>query len=185
MKYNIGDKVRFMDFDGDGTVLAVKGQDWLVIEVDGMEMQVSASEVVQVGAGSLEEESHLYDGNNQLSRYKPRPRPAAHAGSGGKKSRKAAYTMEVDLHIGKIRERYPAARNIPDDECLSVQLEVFDKSMAEAFRKGFRSVVFIHGNGRGILRKELERRLRDYPGVTYCDASMLRYGSGAMEVFLK
>ena len=54
--------------------------------------------------------------------------------------------------------------------------------MAEAFRKGVRTVVLIHGNGRGVLRSELLRRMREYPGVTVREASVLRYGSGALEV---
>ena len=59
------------------------------------------------------------------------------------------------------------------------------KAMAEAFRKGVSSVVFIHGNGRGVLRSRIIERLKEYPGVTYCTASPVRYGSGALEVFLK
>lgn len=57
--------------------------------------------------------------------------------------------------------------------------------MAEAFRKGMRSVVFIHGHGRGILRSELLKRLKEYPGTVVQDASVLSYGDGAIEVFLK
>ena len=93
--------------------------------------------------------------------------------------------MEVDLHIEKIRERYPAARNIPDSDALYVQLDVFEKTMAEAFRTGLRSVVFIHGSGRGVLRSELLKRLREYPGAVVQEASPLRYGNGAIEVFIK
>ena len=108
-----------------------------------------------------------------------------HSASTRKGSSRQAEVMVVDLHLDKIRLKYPAARNIPDEDAFYVQLDVFEKSMAEAFRKGVRTVVLIHGNGRGILRSELLHRLREYPGVVVRDASMLRYGSGALEVVIR
>ena len=182
MQYNIGDRVRFMDFDGDGIVTAVLPHGCLEIEAEGMRMRVSAGEVVRVGAGSGEDERTLYDGNTDLSRFNQRPAPVPHSVPSGKKARRQADTMEVDLHLERIRQKYPAARNVPDGDALYLQLDVFEKSMAEAFRKGVRTVVLIHGNGRGVLRSELLRRLREYPGVTVREASVLRYGSGALEV---
>ena len=110
MQYNIGDRVRFMDFDGDGIVTAVLPHGCLEIEAEGMRMRVSAGEVVRVGAGSGEDERTLYDGNTDLSRFKQRPAPVPHSVPSGKKARRQADTMEVDLHLERIRQKYPAAR---------------------------------------------------------------------------
>lgn len=184
-EFKIGDRVRFMDFDGDGTVVALPQRGMLDIDVEGMRMRVSVSEVVRLSAEDCAHERQLYDGNNQISRFKQPQPPVAHSLPSGKKAQRQAGRMEVDLHIEKIRERYPAARNIPDSDALYAQLDVFEKSMAEAFRKGLRSVVFIHGNGRGVLRSELLKRLREYPGAVVQEASPLRYGNGAIEVFIK
>ena len=184
-QFEKGDRVRFMDFGEEGTVLAVSGVGMLEIEVDGMQMTVSSSEVVRVGAGSVSEETHLYDGNNRFSCFKQRSASRHQSVRTGKKAQRQAGRMEVDLHMDRIREKYPAARNIPDEEALYVQLDVFEKSMAEAFRKGMRSVVFIHGHGRGVLRSELLRRLRDYPGAVVQDNSRLSGDGGSVEVFLK
>ena len=185
MQYSIGDSVRFMDFDGDGKVKAVLEHGFLEIEVEGMRMRVSEREVVRVEADEGKDERLLYDGNTQVSRFKQHPADVRHSASARKRSSREAEVMVVDLHLDKIRLKYPAARNIPDEDALYVQLDVFGKSMAEAFRKGVRTVVLIHGNGRGILRSELLRRLREYPGVMVRDASMLRYGSGALEVVIR
>ncbi len=185
MGYEIGDRVRFMDFEGDGHVVSVPQGGRMDIEVDGMRMNVSVLEVVPVYEEDPAEERHRYEGNAQVSRFKQQAIPGRSPAVKGRKARTRPDIMEVDLHIGKIREKYPAARNIPDEDALSVQLDVFEKSMAEAFRKGVKYVVFIHGNGRGVLRRELEKRLREYPGVSVCDASPLRYGSGAMEVTVR
>ncbi|HIZ87307.1 MAG TPA: Smr/MutS family protein [Candidatus Coprenecus pullistercoris] len=185
MPYSIGDRVRFMDSMDDGRVVAVPDDSTLLIEVDGMRMRVSVMEVVPVSSCSLSEEKHLYDANNQISRFKERQRPPVRSVRSGKKAARSSAVMEIDLHLDAVRRKYPAARNIPDSDALYLQLDIFEKSMAEAFRRGVRSVVFIHGNGRGILRGELIRRLKEYPGVDVCEASLLRYGGGAIEVLLK
>ncbi len=185
MTFSVGDRVKFLDFGESGTVVAVLDDASLVIDVDGIDMRVSVKEIVRVGKESCADEVRLYDGNSQVSRFKAVPDKRVNAVRSGKKAHRAASAMVVDLHIGSIRQSCPAARNIPDSDVLFVQLDVFEKSMAEAFRKGVSSVVFIHGNGRGVLRSRIIERLKEYPGVTYCTASPVRYGSGALDVFLK
>ncbi|HIZ85416.1 MAG TPA: Smr/MutS family protein [Candidatus Coprenecus stercoravium] len=184
--YKAGDRVRFMDSGESGTVVDVVDVSTLSIDVDGMVMRVNVSEVVPLSSDSMSDEEQMYDTGGRTVSYKVTAdaRPVKSVRSRNN-VRHGEDRMEVDLHIEAVRRKYPAARNIPDDDVLYVQLEVFDKSMAEAFRKGARSVVFIHGNGRGILRMEIMKRLRDYPGVTCSPASALRYGSGALEVFIK
>ena len=132
MQYNIGDSVRFMDFDGDGKVTAVLEHGFLEIEVEGMRMRVSEREVVRVEADEGKDERLLYDGNTQVSRFKQHPADVRHSASVRKRSSREAEVMVVDLHLDKIRLKYPAARNIPDEDALYVQLDVFGKSMAEA-----------------------------------------------------
>lgn len=181
MDFRAGDRVRFMDFECDGFVKSV-GDGFLVIESEGMVMRVKPSEVVPVGSENPDEEQSMYAANNNVSGFKPVPsygRRRVKKCSGG---RMRNDTMEVDLHIEKIRSIYPAARNVQDNEILPLQLSVAEDSIAEAYRKGIKTLVLIHGNGRGVLRSELERLLRNYPGITYRDASAFRYGTGALEV---
>ncbi len=185
MEYRAGDRVRFLDFEGEGRVTAVLPHGLLEIEMEGMRMRVTSGEIVPVEAENIEVERHLYDGNSQLSRFKQHPDRPQRSLPSGKKAQCREDVMEVDLHMESIRQRYPAARNVGNGDALYVQLDVFEKSMAEAFRKGVRTVVLIHGNGRGVLRSELLRRLREYPGVTVRAASALRYGSGAIEVSVR
>lgn len=173
-----------MDFDGEGSVVAVFPSGFLEVEVDGMRMRVSPQEVVRTGARDKDEEMRLYDASSHASRFK-RTEDKLRSGAGAPKSLNREDVMEVDLHMDSIRRRYPAARNVHDDMAMSAQLEVFDRAMADAFRKGIRTVVFIHGNGRGVLRSELMKRLRKYSGVVVRDASWLKYGSGALEVTLR
>ena len=143
MGYSPGDRIRLMDSVEDGRVVAVPDSSTLVIDVDGMTMRVSVTEVVPVPAGDLSEERHLYDANSQAAGFKERRHSAVKAVRSGKKAMREAGTMEVDLHMEAVRRKYPAARNIPDEDALYVQLEVVDKSMAEAFhfRRGFAAQV--------------------------------------------
>lgn len=185
MKYSIGDRVRFLDFEGEGRIVAVFPSGFLEIEVEGMRMRVSAREVALAGGQDGEEERHLYDANSHVSRFKHPAVNKVYSGSGTKQNGSRDEVTEVDLHMDKIRRNYPAARNVHDDMALHVQLEVFERAMAEAFRKGTRTVVFIHGNGRGVLRSELMKRLREYSGVEVREASWMKYGSGALEVTIR
>lgn len=171
-----------MDFDGEGRVVAVFPSGFLEIEVEGMRMRVSAREVVPAGGQDGEEERHLYDANSHVSRFKQPTLNKVHPGFAARKNGSKDEVMEVDLHMESICRHYPAARNVHDDMALQVQLDVFERSMAEALRKGMKKVVFIHGNGRGVLRSELLKRLGGYSGVEVREASRLRYGSGALEV---
>lgn len=183
MGFRAGDRVRFMDFECDGIVKAVEGG-FLVIDSEGMIMRVRPSEVVPLGNESPDEEQCLYASNNNVSRFKHVSSYGCRRVEKNNGGRARNGAVEVDLHIEKIRALYPAARSIRDNEILPLQLAVAESSIAEAYRKGTKTVVLIHGNGRGVLRSELEKLLKKYPGVTYRDASAFRYGSGALEVII-
>ena len=60
MQYNIGDRVRFIDFDGDGIVTAILPHCCLEIEAEGMRMRVSAGEGVRGGARGGVDGGSLY-----------------------------------------------------------------------------------------------------------------------------
>ena len=84
--YKIGDRVRFLDFEGDGRVSALPGGDILEIEMDGMRMRVSSREVVRIDACDNSQEIRLYDGNNRISQFKQKPTPHNNGIRTGRKS---------------------------------------------------------------------------------------------------
>lgn len=102
--YKIGDRVRFLDFEGDGRVSALPGGDILEIEMDGMRMRVSSREVVRIDACDNSQEIRLYDGNNRISQFKQKPIPHNKGIRTGRKSHLQDGRMEVDLHMERIRE---------------------------------------------------------------------------------
>ncbi len=94
-------------------------------------------------------------------------------------------TAKVDLHIEKLMETRLECRNIEEREYLSKQLAVFETCLDQAMEQKLSKIIFIHGVGEGTLKHEIEKRLRQYPDVHFMDASITRYGRGAIEVYLK
>lgn len=88
-------------------------------------------------------------------------------------------TAEVDLHIEKLRSDY---RTMKKDDIMPVQLARFRQFLDASIAKGLRKVVFIHGVGAGLLKKELTDILKSYPDLEFEDASIMKYGIGATEV---
>lgn len=88
---------------------------------------------------------------------------------------------EVDLHIGELVESYAGLSNA---DMLKIQLDYFHKCLDAAFTEKLSKVIFIHGVGNGVLKSEIQKRLRNSKGMEFYDASYGRYGFGATEVFL-
>lgn len=90
--------------------------------------------------------------------------------------------IEIDLHAGELLE---TTAGMEPRDIKEYQLKVVRDTM-EAHRgdKG-RKIVFIHGNGEGVLRKAVIDILRrHYPSCTYQDASFQQYGFGATMVII-
>ena len=70
-------------------------------------------------------------------------------------------------------------------EMLRHQMEVFHATLAEHKKEKGKKIVFIHGKGEGVLRKEIEKTLRyQYKNYTFQDASFREYGFGATMVII-
>lgn len=89
---------------------------------------------------------------------------------------------EVDLHIEKLRGDH---KTIARNEIMKIQLVFFRQCLDSAIEKGLHRIVFIHGVGAGLLKKELHDILKQYPALEHGDASILKYGIGATEVWIK
>lgn len=89
---------------------------------------------------------------------------------------------EVDLHIEKLRGDHKTMRK---EDMMKTQISIFRQCLDSAIEKGIDRVVFIHGVGAGLLKKEIQDILNEYSNLKHSDASILKYGIGATEVFLK
>ncbi len=98
-------------------------------------------------------------------------------------------TAEIDLHIESIIENstlhYENPENLDPIQILQIQLSHFERCLDEAIKLKLRSIIFIHGVGVGKLKTELKKILNNYPDVHFMDASMQKFGAGAIEVLIK
>ena len=86
--------------------------------------------------------------------------------------------LEIDLHIHQITK---SNRNMSNFEMLQYQLNYAKQKMQFAIKNRIQKIIFIHGKGKGVLRKELLQMLQQFP-VEIKDASYQKYGFGAVEV---
>lgn len=85
--------------------------------------------------------------------------------------------IEVDLHIDQLVDTTAGMDNAA---MLTLQLDKVRSVMKANSRRIGQKVIFIHGKGEGVLRKEVLNLLRrEYPKATTQDASFREYGFGA------
>lgn len=91
--------------------------------------------------------------------------------------------IEVDLHIHSLLDTTAGMSNA---DMLAYQMEVFHKTLAENKNRRGQKIVFIHGKGEGVLRKEIEKELKSkYKNYYFQDASFREYGFGATMVTIR
>ena len=91
--------------------------------------------------------------------------------------------VEVDLHIGELTDTLAGMQPV---DMLTMQLDTVRKTMRRYASQPGRKIVFIHGKGEGVLRKEVLKLLgREYPEATVQDASFREYGFGATQVTVR
>ena len=91
--------------------------------------------------------------------------------------------IEVDLHINQLLDSTAGMSNA---DMLQYQMDKFHAVLAENRNRKGQKIVFIHGKGEGVLRKEIETQLKSkYKGYYFQDASFREYGFGATMVTIK
>ena len=64
-----------------------------------------------------------------------------------------------------------------------IQLRKVNQVLSENRNKRGLKIVFIHGNGKGVLKNEILKLLKkNFSTHKVSDASMQKYGTGALEV---
>jgi len=91
--------------------------------------------------------------------------------------------IEIDLHINELLDSTVGLFNA---DMLQCQMDKFHAVIAENKGKKGQKIVFIHGKGEGVLRKEIEKQLKNrYKSYYFQDASFREYGFGATLVTIK
>lgn len=91
--------------------------------------------------------------------------------------------IEIDLHINSLLDNTNGMSNA---EILECQMKKFHDILTENKNNKGQKIVFIHGKGEGVLRKEIEQQLKTtYKQYYFQDASFREYGFGATMVTIK
>lgn len=189
---HVGDHIRFLDSVGGGIVTRIDEQRKLVyvIDEDGFELPVIPSQCVviasdfalqtatdtkgEVRVAKVEHETHIpvnvhkvEEVVTELPRHK----------------KKNPEIVEVDLHIHQLLDTTLGMSNA---DMLLYQLKVVRDTMQAHVAHRGQKIVFIHGKGEGVLRREIEKLLKkEYPKCDYQDASFREYGFGATMVTIR
>ena len=93
---------------------------------------------------------------------------------------KSQELVEVDLHIHQITK---SNKYLSNYEMLSRQLNYAEEKIKLAIKNNLQKVVFIHGVGQGVLKRELYKLFKKYK-VEINDANYKKYGKGATEIYI-
>lgn len=189
---HVNDTIRFLNAVGGGRIVRLdEAKQVAYVETDdGFEIPTLFSECVVVASDasakdySLQTRQLLSRGPSQgqiVAKSKAeKAKPTVSAN--GKKEPKQDDVMEVDLHVSAL---LPAGVVAEQAELLSFQLRTFRRIMRDELRHKGKRIVFIHGNGEGVLRKELQTILRrEFPSCLSLEARMQKYGTGATMVII-
>lgn len=189
---HVNDTIRFLNTTGGGKVVRlddarqmayVETEDGFVIPTRYQECVVVSSDAsaqdysVQIRKLAMRQPSQ-----QQMSAKAKADMPKPDNSANGKKTARQDDTMEVDLHISAL---LPGRTDIAPAEMLDYQLKMFRKVMQAEIRHRGKRIVFIHGDGRGVLKRQLQSILRrDFPSCLSMEARMQKYGTGATMVII-
>lgn len=177
MEFRVGDKVSLMDEESRGYILEILPKGNYRVELDddfSTQMVVSASKLAPYTDISTYKPNKIKKKDTLLHKDNASNAPKLSQQSLSK------HVLEVDLHIEKLVGNKNSLMN---GEMIEIQLRKVNQVLSENRNKRGLKIVFIHGNGKGVLRNEIIKFLKkNFPALKFSDASMQKYGTGALEV---
>jgi len=157
----IGNKVMVIDDDLEGIVDKIEGDTVFFTTNEGFQYHFHKDKLVVIGNDLSVTKVEIKDTPNKFE-----------------KNTRSDKTPVYDLHIDKILQRH---QHLNAGQKLQIQLEEVHRILNKVRRQHYKEFVLIHGEGRGVLRKEIEKILKQ-KGYKFSDASYQKYGHGAILV---
>ena len=185
-KFEIGDKVKFLNQIGGGIVTKIT-DDFIFVEDDsGFDIPMQPEELIRMA--DQQGAAKMFNLKDQVAKLKKQlSNVQQHNSTTLSDNILLQHTVspgeaEVDLHIDMLSE-HPG--NLTAHEAFEIQMHYFRLCMNHAFKNKMKKVTFIHGVGKGILKEEIQKELKQYDNVHFFDAPMSKYGVGATEVYFR
>lgn len=195
MEFKCGDRVRFLNDAGEGTITSFPAKGIALVEDDsGFAFEHPVSELVPVGNRWQEDMAYsnvkpdikdMLERNidPELTKKAADEFKVLYKNRNATNAQRRGETMEVDLHIHELTDNNA---NMTNSEIVSFQLAHFERMLRIAEEKKIQRCIFIHGVGQGVLRAEIRKLLTSYyPNATFMDAPYAEYGFGATEVRIR
>ncbi len=176
--FKIGDQVAVIEDTIKGVVCHMSGNTIGVKTSDGFTLDFERSELVVIKENQKDFSKYIDIKHDALLEKEQVDGKRKQSKKGFKL--KSIPPMEVDLHIHQLTK---SAKGMTNYEILNLQIDTAKRRLEFAISKKIPRVVFIHGVGEGVLKRELESLMKRY-NVALSDASFQKYGYGATEVYV-
>jgi hypothetical protein len=164
----VGDLVSFLDESGEGQIIDIDGNT-ILVDVQGFQKSYDISEIIKREQGFENKIINSQVINKDVSVSTKVKRAID------------SEVFVVDLHASAI----PNFRNqLKGHNILLFQMETAKNHLESARKNRLKKMIFIHGNGSGTLKYQLEQWLNSLSFISYQDASYRSFGQGAIEVKL-
>ena len=164
----VGDLVSFLDESGEGEIIEIDGNT-ILVDVQGFQKSYDISEIIKREQGFENKIINSQVINKDVSVSTKVKRAID------------SEVFVVDLHASAI----PNFRNqLKGHNILLFQMETAKNHLEVARKNRLKKMIFIHGNGSGTLKYQLEQWLSSLSYISYQDASYRSFGQGAIEVKL-
>ena len=177
MKFNIGEKVGFLQEIGGGIISSFKDNIYTVEDESGFNRMFHENELVKLhGLDYKLSDSIDLQVNEDETLSKQLHYEHKEVLTGSKRS---VDVWEIDLHIEEIVESHLGLSNF---QILTKQINEFKSFYKKAKAKHIQKIVVIHGVGEGVLKEEIRSYLSKQEGIEYFDSDFREYGKGATTV---
>ena len=167
--FKIGTKVKVIDDNISGTITKVKGDCIYFNDEFGFEYEYQQDQIIK----DIEIDYDEYREEEKKIFSKPKFKTF-------RKSHRHPYvTREIDLHIENLVDNW---RDMDNAEIITTQLDVARNEVERAMFESQIRLVFIHGFGKGVLKRELTELLYRYTNIEFYDAPLKEYHGDAIEV---
>lgn len=171
MAFKIGDRVRFLDQVGEGTILGIVDENTFSVEDEtGMDWDYPASKLIAIGHRSDEHRAYNEKG---VQEKEPEQRPYSIF--------EDRTVNHIDIHAHRLISNPEAYSK---EYIIDLQLNEVRSAIRSSTQRKEKSLVIIHGEGKGALKSKVRKLLANFTEVKEVqDGSYEKFGQGATEAF--